>query len=205
MKRAIFVSVGTVVGLTATLRYTPVAPSLDTTTLALGELDGIDSSPSATPDTGTPTPVPSVSPSATKSAAASSSPSASNSAMPTASVTKKPVISSTPIPKVTTKPTPKPTPQITYADVTGSIETAGEYGTTQAIIRVSNKKIISVSYLLIPDIHEESKAISFNAIRQLKPKILAAQSASVSYVSGATYTSDAFLKSVANAIAKAGL
>jgi len=216
VKRAIFVSVGTVVGLTATLRYTPVSPSLDSSSLALGGLDELDSSTSSTPETGSPTPVPTVSESVTSSAKPSSTPGESISAVPAPTTstsangtstkpTPRPATTkpSTPKPVVTKKSTP--TPQATFADFTGSIETAGEYGTTQAVIRVSNKKIISVSYVLIPDIHEESRVISFNAIRQLKPKILTAQSAKVSNISGATYTSVAFLNSVASAMAKAGL
>ena len=79
------------------------------------------------------------------------------------------------------------------------------YGAVQVQITVKNTTITDVVALVSPQETPRSQTISANALPQLRSRVLAAQSASVDMVSGATATSEAYLKSLQSALDKAGL
>lgn len=213
MKRAIFVSVGTVVGLTATLRYTPPTPNLDGANLALGGSLGTDTSPSASADPGTPTPVPSLTKSATPapnestSTAATPTPSSKATAKPTSSrkSTPKPTVTKKPSTKPTKKPSPTATKDGNSGTFLGSVAAARPYGVVQVQIEVKSKKLTKISVLKYPNGDQDSIDISVPALNTLISEALTSQSANVASVSGATHTCDAFKQSLASALQKAGL
>jgi uncharacterized protein with FMN-binding domain len=76
---------------------------------------------------------------------------------------------------------------------------AERYGTITVTITVSGGKISNVS-ATCGGCNSESQGISTDAFDKLRPKVLAAQSANVSSVSGATYTSGAYKSSLQSAI-----
>lgn len=79
------------------------------------------------------------------------------------------------------------------------------FGSVQVQITVSGGKITDVSALQLTDTDRRSIQISNRAAPILRSEVLQAQSARVSQVSGATYTSDAYLQSLQSAIDQAGL
>jgi uncharacterized protein with FMN-binding domain len=77
-----------------------------------------------------------------------------------------------------------------------------EYGTVQVTIKVSGGKI-SAADATYPD-SGFSGTINPNAVKKLSEATLAAQSAEVDAVSGATYTSQSYVESLQAALDKAG-
>jgi len=233
MKRAIFVAVGTIAGLTATLRYTPDNPLLTAgTDLALGgpqTLGGAQSqAPSAQGSPNVPavsasktsTPVPtnsnSAKPNSVKTKVTKPAPKPTKTVKPAPKPTKtvkpapKPTktVKPTPTPTKTVKPTPTPTPSATptphLVSATGDVAQAGFYGPVKVSIQVSNGRITSITPISWP-IGGTSSAISNYSIPLLINDALNSQSSSVATISGASYTSAAFRSTLASAMAKAGL
>ncbi|MEN9710139.1 MAG: hypothetical protein RL441_131 [Actinomycetota bacterium] len=210
MKRALFVSTGTALGLAATLGYAPASQSFETTE-GLDGLGGLGS-------LGTPTTAAAVDPTVVK-------PSASATGSPTAIPTYDPNPTPTPVdtkpgngpkPKATKPPKPAPsssTPTVepipttgpVNGDFTGVVARAGIYGTVQVQIRVVNGVITDIGTLSYPNKEVESQQLSASAIPLLRSEALAAQSANISSVSGASYTSSAYKASLQAAIKAAGL
>jgi uncharacterized protein with FMN-binding domain len=87
---------------------------------------------------------------------------------------------------------------------TGTLENT-RYGTVQVKIVVSGGKITDVVALHLTDNGGRSVQLSNYAAPILRAEVLKAQSAKVANVSGATYTSDAYLLSLQSALDKAGL
>ncbi len=79
------------------------------------------------------------------------------------------------------------------------------YGTVQVQATVSGSTITDVTAIASPNGDHESARISAYAIPQLQQQAVAAQSASISGVSGASYTSQGFEQSLQSALAQAGL
>ncbi len=92
----------------------------------------------------------------------------------------------------------------TYKDgtYTGSTEDAF-YGDVQVKVSIQSGKIASVSFLHYPDTHSTSVEINQQAMPMLQQEAIKAQSANVNIISGATYTSEAFAKSLENALSQA--
>lgn len=90
-----------------------------------------------------------------------------------------------------------------YTTVTykGPIEDT-RYGPIEAIIKVKNKKISTSSLAAGPDT-ERSAFIDQQAAPLLKQEVLKAQSARIDIISGATFTSEAFIQSLDSAVKKA--
>lgn len=86
----------------------------------------------------------------------------------------------------------------------GSVE-GTRFGDVQVQITVANGSITDVSALHLTDADGRSVQISNRAAPVLREEVLSAQSASVQMVSGATYTSEAYLASLQSAIDQAGL
>ncbi|ROP50140.1 MULTISPECIES: FMN-binding protein [unclassified Rathayibacter] len=82
---------------------------------------------------------------------------------------------------------------------------ATRYGDVQVAITVAGGAITDVTALQLTDKENRSVSISNRAAPILRSEVLAAQSADVASVSGATYTSDAYLDSLQSAIDQAGL
>jgi uncharacterized protein with FMN-binding domain len=82
---------------------------------------------------------------------------------------------------------------------TGSVAT-NKWGSTQVQVTVSVGKITNVTALQLPNSKPKSARLSTNAATVLKVKVISAQSASVTTVSGATMTSRSYLESLQSAI-----
>jgi uncharacterized protein with FMN-binding domain len=78
------------------------------------------------------------------------------------------------------------------------------FGSVQVAVTLSSGAITDVTALHLTDAEGRSVQISNEAAPILQQEVLASQSASVSNVSGATYTSDAYLQSVQSALDQAG-
>lgn len=85
--------------------------------------------------------------------------------------------------------------------LTGDVEQT-PYGPMQVQITVSGKKITGVNILQHTDDGSESQEIDANALPQLTKETLAAQSARIDAVSGASYTSSGYIKSLQSAVDK---
>jgi uncharacterized protein with FMN-binding domain len=116
---------------------------------------------------------------------------------------------STPSSTATATPTPTPTPSsssstgVTGTFVGSTMQT--RFGPMQVEIVVANGKITDVKALQLTNQGGRSVEISNEAAPILRKEVLAAQSAKVSSVSGATYTSDGYLSSLQSALDKAKL
>ena len=77
------------------------------------------------------------------------------------------------------------------------------YGNVQVAVTISNGSITAVTALHLTDEGGVSVQKSNHAAPILQQEVLASQSATVSNVSGCTYTSDAYLHSVQSALDQA--
>ena len=92
----------------------------------------------------------------------------------------------------------------TYKDgtYTGSTENA-YYGDVQVSAHISGGKLTDVSFLQYPHTHSTSVYINHQAMPYLKQEAIKAQGSNVDIISGATYTSQAFVQSLRNALSQA--
>lgn len=129
----------------------------------------------------------------------------------TSKPTKSPTISQpttnpvtiTPAPVATKTVTPEPTAKLINGSFTGDpIDIS--YGIMQIKITVQDSKIVDVQAVQYPN-SGKSGQLNAGAIATLRQETLSAQSASINGVSGASYTSYGFYKSLVSAIAKSGL
>ncbi len=79
------------------------------------------------------------------------------------------------------------------------------YGVIQVQIRVANGVITDLAVLKFPNADTKSTGISGTALPTLRQEALAAQSANIAMVSGATTSSEAFISSLQAALQAAGL
>ncbi len=103
-----------------------------------------------------------------------------------------------------TAPAAPPKPKGQYADgiYTGSVANA-YYGNVQVQAIIQGGKIANVKFLQYPYTHSASMYINQQAMPYLTQEAIQAQSANVSGVSGATFTSEAFAQSLSSALNKA--
>lgn len=78
------------------------------------------------------------------------------------------------------------------------------YGQVKVQLDISNGQIASVDILDYPNHTGTSRYINSQALPMLKRKLISAQDVRVNMVSGATLTSEAFLRSAYTALQKAG-
>jgi uncharacterized protein with FMN-binding domain len=92
-----------------------------------------------------------------------------------------------------------------YADgtYTGPV-TDAYYGQMQIQAVVSGGKLAGIRVLQYPNDRGTSIAINRQALPMLQNEVITAQSANVDIVSGATLSSDAFIRSLNGALSKAG-
>jgi uncharacterized protein with FMN-binding domain len=213
IRKTAFLVTGTVTGLVAVLSYNP--PKLSTAIAASGSTTtpsttGSTSTNSATnPATTSPTAATTntpVQPQATKSSASKTSSSTSSS-----SNTSTQNSTTTNAESPAAAPTPTPTPTPAQKQSSGSSGTyKGEtvqtrWGPVQVQVTLSNGKITDISTLQYPNGDRRSQMISNQVIPWLQQEALQAQSANISGIGGATYTSRGFINSLASALQKAGL
>ncbi len=107
--------------------------------------------------------------------------------------------------KKSTTPTKTPTaPKAPSGDFVGdTVQT--RWGPVQVKIVITDGAITDVSTLQFPDGDRRSLSISNQVIPWLQDEVLTVQSAQISGISGATYTSNGFKKSLASALQKAGI
>jgi uncharacterized protein with FMN-binding domain len=187
MKRALLIVGGTLGGLGAVLAITP--PQLGATNSADAPMGG--GQPSAAATTG-------ATPAATASATAK--PSTGATVAPTAkpSATSKPTASAS---AAATKPA-APTTQGISGTFTGDpIDIS--YGIVQVAITVLNGKITDAQAVRVPSARNDR--YTNMSVPVLRERTLAAQSSRITGVSGASYTSFGWYKSLQSALTKAGL
>ena len=201
MKRALLIAGGTVGGLGAVLSITPPQFSSQEAGVAIGGASAMPASTTTTDAT----------PAATQSAAAvkttaskNSTASATKSATPSASASTA-TKSATPTASATpsaTKTTAAPTTKNVSGSFTGDAVNVG-YGIVQVQITVSNGKITDAQAISAPSGRNDRwTQMSVPVLRQ---KTLAAQGSNITGVSGASYTSYGWWKSLVSALSKAGL
>jgi uncharacterized protein with FMN-binding domain len=187
MKRALLIAGGTVGGLGAVLAITPPQLSSGDLNIAGGIAIG----------------------SVSTSASASSSPdavatqSATKSAKPVA--TKKATAAATAVASATTEPVPQ-APAASTTAVSGTFTGPSvnvNYGNVQVQITVVNGRITDAVAVKAPS--GKNDRYTNMAVPTLKKQTLAAQSANIKGVSGASYTSYGWFTSLQGALAQAGL
>jgi uncharacterized protein with FMN-binding domain len=99
-------------------------------------------------------------------------------------------------------PRPAPVAAATGPSYNGSLVTT-RYGPIQVRITVTAGKITDVTAVVTPAGSPRTEQINADAIPQLRAHALSAQSADIDTVSGATYTSAGYRKSLQAAITKA--
>ena len=188
-RRFFLIAGGTIGGLGTVLSITP--PQFGATTgLALGTGGSLAGGTTATP-LASPTPA-----STTKA---------------TSTPTKKPKKKPTGGTKATTPPpasTPTPVSTPKPAGVSGTFAGANgntQFGPVQVQITVVNGKITNAIALTYPTGSFRDQQINQQAIPYLIQETLAAQSANIQGVGGASYTSQGWVNSLQSALAKAGL
>ncbi|CAN5239148.1 hypothetical protein BH09ACT1_BH09ACT1_06920 [soil metagenome] len=115
-----------------------------------------------------------------------------------------PGTTATATPSASASASPSSASAATDGTFAGAVEST-RFGNVQVEIVVSGGKITDVKALALTDHDGRSVEISNRAAPILRSEVLASQSAKVSSVSGATYTTDGYLSSVQSAIDKAGL
>lgn len=190
IRKTAFLITGTVAGVAGVLSYNP--PQLNASIASAGAAAQPQNSSGATsqnPEPNTPAqPAPTKTTKTKKSATATTN---------TNSQTQE--ATATPAPVVTEKQTPK---------VSGTFkgDTAQtRWGPVQVEITVTDGKITDVKTLQYPNGDRRSLNISSQVIPWLQEETLQIQSANISGISGATYTSTGFQQSLASAFQKAGL
>ena len=101
-----------------------------------------------------------------------------------------------------TKPGGGSTATATARTITGAVAST-QYGPMQVAVTMVGKKITGVQVLQQTDSGSLSQQIDANSIPTLKSETLAAQSAQIDAVSGATYTSEGYKQSLQSALDKA--
>jgi uncharacterized protein with FMN-binding domain len=184
MKRAILIATGTVGGLGAVLAITP--PTFTSTESSSMALPGAAVDPVAAPSSASP------------AAAAPSAPAKSGST--TKPTTKKPAASASAQTQAPVVAAPA-TKSVSGTFTGDSVDV--RYGFVQVKITVENGKITDAQAVTAPSGRNDRwTQMSVPVLRQ---RTLAAQSANISGVSGASFTSYGWYTSLASALAKAGL
>ncbi|MHB8342197.1 MAG: FMN-binding protein [Mycobacteriales bacterium] len=116
-------------------------------------------------------------------------------ALPTRSASAPPSRGSSPTPTKSSTPRPAGTTK-TFTGLTEQTP----YGPVQVQITTQGKQITDVEALQMPADTYHSQQLSSYAGPQLRQQVLAAQSANIQGVSGATYTSNGYRQSVQSAI-----
>jgi uncharacterized protein with FMN-binding domain len=185
MRRAVVVLGTTAAGLAALFSYKTHVAGI-----------AVASTSPATPTMTAPAASPSASASPSKSAAKKSTPKPSTAPRTTTATTPAATHSTTP-----TSSAPKTSAPAGKSGTFTGPAVNTQYGEVQVSITVSNGKITNANGSL----PQGGDSIAQNAIGQLNPEVLTAQSANIQAVSGATYTSQGYVGSLQQAVNEAGL
>jgi uncharacterized protein with FMN-binding domain len=202
-KRLLLIAGGTVGGLGAVLSITP--PQFGSaSTSTLGSKSG-SSLGGATSTTTTPAPTQGqAAPAPTDTAAAAPAPSATKKS--TKKSTKSTTTATTPAAPAKTTPAAPAAPVKAKPSGTFTGDTQQtRFGPVQVQITISSGKITAAKALQYPNNDFRSQQISQQAIPYLVQETLAAQSADIQGVGGASYTSQGWYDSLVSALAKAGM
>ena len=205
-KRFFLIAGGTVGGLGAVLAITP--PQFGTASgLALGTGSSLSGGTTSTPAASTPpvtapvaTPTPTDTASATPATTPKATPKGTHKPTPKATHTVPPASTPTAI------PTPSSAPK--GSGVSGTYTGASAstiYGPVQVQITLVGGKITNAIALTYPTASFRDQQINQQAIPYLIQETLAAQSANIQGVGGASYTSQGWYTSLVSALAKAGM
>ena len=204
IRKTAFLVTGTVTGLVAVLSYNP--PKLDSAIAA----SGTTSLPSTTDNT-TPSAQSNTSNSPAQPAPTTTTKSNSNSTKSSSSAQSTSSTSSDQSTNSTSSAAPATSPTPTQKQSAGSSGTykgdtvQTRWGPVQVQITVANGKITDISTLQYPNGDRRSQMISSQVLPWLQDEALKAQSANISGIGGATYTSGGFINSLASALQKAGM
>lgn len=111
------------------------------------------------------------------------------------------VVSATTAPSPGTSATPAPASTGRAQDVTANGTVAQtRWGPVQVQVHIASGKIVDVVALQVPDGNGRDYEINSYAVPQLRQEVLAAQSANIDTVSGATVTSDGYRESLQAAL-----
>lgn len=218
MRRAVLTLSGTVAGLAALFSFRTHVPGVSevatpSTPVGLSSsAPEVSTSAAASSTLKPPTSKPSASGAASASASASKASRTSPATTPSSSAAKttpaSASASSTPTKKASSpaSATPTPTPTPTKSTAAAPASYAGptentQYGEVQVTITVSGGKITNA----VGSLPGGGDSIGANAVSQLDSEVVAAQSANVQAVSGATYTSDGYIASLQSAVDQAGV
>jgi uncharacterized protein with FMN-binding domain len=207
MKRALLIAGGTVGGLGAVLAITPPQISSSSSSVALGSGTapaGVSGATQATTAAATTTtaaaPAATKSSTTTKSANATATKSATAKATASASASTSASASASATPSAT-KTTAPATKNVTGTFIGDAINVG--YGIVQVQITVNNGKITDAQAVQAPS--GRNDRFTQMSVPVLRQKTLAAQGSNITGVSGASYTSYGWYKSLVSALAKAGL
>jgi uncharacterized protein with FMN-binding domain len=138
-----------------------------------------------------------ITPSTTTQIGAKAAPATSVAASPTATASPTSVAT---VPTTVTTVPPAPAVAAFDGDVVNT-----QYGPVQVQVQLSGGAIAEVAIGIYPDGDGRSQRINARALPELRSETLSAQSAAIDTVSGATYTSDAYIRSLQSAIDAAHL
>ena len=196
MKRALLITGGTLGSLAAVFAITPPQIASNQTALDMGSTG---TTPAATPTAVTSAPAtsaPTTSASATSTPTKKATKGATSPAQATAAPTKTAAATQAPI-------APTPTPKSVSGTFTGDLSNTGPYGGVITQITVASGVITDIQVLQSPG--GKNQRYTDRAIPTMRQRALAAQSDQITAVSGASYTSYNFWKSLTSALTKAGL
>ena len=200
MLRAAAILTGTAAGLAALLSFKSHPATI---AAAPPEAPPVTSQATASP---APTPAASSHPAASKSPAAAGKSSAAASKSPAAAGKGSAAPTTPTTPTTPAAPTTQAAPTTPAAPaartLTGTVANT-QYGPMQVQVTLTGQKITNVTVLQRTDAGAESDQIDANAIPKLNSETLAAQSAQISAVSGASYTSQGYIQSLQSALDQA--
>ena len=199
MKRGLLIGVGTLGGLGAVFAITPpqfgssagVGGIPSSTTASTTSSTATQAVPAQTQAASTPAPV------ATKATASKKK--------KTTTTTKSTTGTSSNTTTTQTTPAPAAASSSGVSGTFAGSTSQTRYGPVQVQITVTNGKITAAKALQYPNGDYRSADISTQAIPYLVSQTLAAQSANISGVGGASYTSYGWYQSLQSALAKAGM
>jgi uncharacterized protein with FMN-binding domain len=196
--RLLFALVGTAAGLAALLSYKTHGPAANTATAPMTGTQASSTSASAGGGTGS---AASASP-ASQGSKASTGSTATSGGKSTSGGKTSPGSKPTSGSKTTSGSPGNTGGSSATQTVTGAVANT-QYGPMQVQVTLTGRKITGVKVLQETDLGSLSQQIDANAIPQLNQETLAAQSARIDAVSGASYTSQGYIQSLQSALDKA--
>jgi uncharacterized protein with FMN-binding domain len=97
-------------------------------------------------------------------------------------------------------PSPSATRHAYHSGVATGAVARTDYGAVQVRVIVVRGRIVKVAALRLPHGNQMDVQLSKAAVRVLERRVISAQSANVDMVSGATYTSKGYLRSLQSAL-----